>query len=219
MGRLQLVGCYVELSHMKYPNRFIRLRCNFSLISRQAPLYSGRSKTDPGMHTRIPCSDLSRAGDRCVYWLFLVQHSGNLRPVQHRKGIPTSALCQPGIPFLSMIPSATNHPQKTTEEDTCPLGKLFVFWSWLIRTSRGWGRGRLTTDWSPILTSVQVQEIPIVTIASNRRRLLHKTAAVGTTRTFTRTAEPVIVLKPAPVQQKRREVTKAPRVVSPARAA
>jgi hypothetical protein len=47
----------------------------------------------------------------------------------------------------------------------------------------------------PVLTDAHVQEIPIVMIASNRRRLLHKTAAVGTTRRFIRTAEPVIVLK------------------------
>src|SRR5258706_2206355 len=82
MEPLRLVGSYVELSHLKYPNRFIRLRCNFSPISRQAPSYSGRSKTDPDTHTMIPCSDLTRAGDRCVYWLFLAQHFGNLRRVQ-----------------------------------------------------------------------------------------------------------------------------------------
>jgi hypothetical protein len=47
----------------------------------------------------------------------------------------------------------------------------------------------------PILASAHVQEIPIVMIASNLRGLLHKTAAVGTTRIFRRTAEPLIVLK------------------------
>src|SRR5258706_11574977 len=82
MEPLRLVGSYVELSHLKYPNRFIRLRCNFSPISRQAPSCSGRSKTDPGAHTRIPCSELCKAGDRCVHWLLLVQHCGNLRPAQ-----------------------------------------------------------------------------------------------------------------------------------------
>ena len=94
------------------------------------------------------------------------------------------AFCDTGLPFRSLVPSTNIQPQKVTDAMTCPLGKLLPCGFCLTRTSKGFGRGRLTIRRRARRRRAPVRQVLAAMMASKRRRVFHKAAASAMTSTF-----------------------------------